>query len=75
MDPNETVLCILCVIMFLCASRLPSFAPGAVPLHGSESQVTAGCCLELSLGQLPVGPETFGQQVEEVLGLVSSIFV
>ena len=31
--------------MFLCASRLPSFAPGAVPLRGSKSQVTAGTFL------------------------------
>ena len=31
-NPNETVICILCAIMFLCACRLPSFAP---PARGS----------------------------------------
>ena len=28
--------------MFLCASRLPSCAPGCVPSHGSGNQITAG---------------------------------
>ena len=28
--------------MFLCASRLPSCAPGCVPSHGSANQITAG---------------------------------
>ena len=30
------------VIMFLCVSLLPSFAPGEVPSRGSGSQVSAG---------------------------------
>ena len=29
-------------IMFLCASFLPSFAPGAVPSRASQNQVSAG---------------------------------
>ena len=35
-------LCCRRVIMFLCASRLPSFAPGHRPSHGPRNQVTAG---------------------------------
>ena len=42
MDPHETVFIVLYAIMFLCASRLPSFAPGVVPSHRSRSQATAG---------------------------------
>ena len=42
MDLISLILGCRRVIMFLCASRLPSFAPGHRPLHGSRSQVTAG---------------------------------
>ena len=34
-------------IMFLCASFLPSFAPGVVPSRGSTNQVTAGFAVSL----------------------------
>jgi hypothetical protein len=51
-DPNETVLCILYVIMFLCFSLLPSFVPGKVPSRGSENQVSAGWCRKAS-GEVP----------------------
>ena len=43
MDRISSILGCRRVIMFLCASRLPSFAPGRWPSHGSKSQVTAGC--------------------------------
>ena len=42
MDLISLILGCRRVIMFLCASRLPSFAPGHRPSHGSRSQVTAG---------------------------------
>ena len=40
------------VIMFLCASRLPSCAPGDRPSRASTSQVTAGRSCPLPLAQL-----------------------
>ena len=42
MDLISLVLGCRRVIMFLCASRLPSFAPGHWPSRASRSQVTAG---------------------------------
>ena len=42
MDLISLILGCRRVIMFLCASRLPSFAPGHRPSRGSQSQVTAG---------------------------------
>ena len=42
MDLISLILGCRRVIMFLCASRLPSFAPGHRPSHASRNQVTAG---------------------------------
>ena len=42
MDLISLILGCRRVIMFLCASRLPSFAPGHWPSRASRSQVTAG---------------------------------
>ena len=46
--PLGVILTVSYVIMFLCFSLLPSFAPGEVPSRASESQVSAGKVLSSS---------------------------